>query len=279
MHSPHLAPERFENAAIPSAERPLFYTAKGNCTPHGPISGLQPALDERVPSRNLSCRSNLWSRVSLGLICWFGLLSVFGSAYAGPTRYVTDEFTITLRSGAGNQYRILKLLPTGTPVEVLEAGNGWTRVDAGNGRRGWVPSQYLISQPPAADRLQRVSTELAQMHVQDSHIKQQMAESQQQLAQAHNRIQALSSERARLIQQLDEAREGFKLATENKQLKKQVIDLERRLQDLAHETERLSERSRQDWFLVGAGVLLAGILVGIIMTRIRWRRRSSWADL
>lgn len=202
-----------------------------------------------------------------------------GSAAAGSTHYVTDEFTITLRSGAGNQYRILKLLPTGTAVEVLEAGNGWTRVATDNDQQGWVPSQYLISQPPAAARLQQISAELAQMHARDSQIKQQMDGSQQQLAQARDHIQQLSGERDRLIEQLNESREGVDLATENKQLKKQIIDLKRRLQDLVNEAERLADRSRQDWFLVGAGVLLAGMLAGIIMTRIRWRRRSSWEDL
>lgn len=222
---------------------------------------------------------NLWFRASLGLICWLALLGVVSSAQAGPTRYVTDQFTITLRSGAGNEYRILKLLPTGTAAEVLEAGDDWSRVTVGNNQQGWVRSQYLITQPPAAKRLQQISAELAQMQAQDSQIKQQMQGTQQHLAQARERIQQLSSERDQLTQQLGESREGFNLATENKQLKKQVIDFKRRFQDLANETERLSDRSRQDWFLVGASVVLAGMLVGIIMTRIRWRRRSSWGDL
>lgn len=218
-------------------------------------------------------------RASLGLICWPALIGLAGGAHAGPTRYVTDEFTITLRSGAGNQYRILKLLPTGTAVEVLKTDNDWTRVDAGNGRQGWVPSQYLISQPPAAQRLQQISAELAQVQAQNNQIKQQMQETQQQLVQAHERIQQLSGEHDRLTQQLGESHEGLNLVAENKQLKKQVIDFKRRFQSLANETERLSERSRQDWFLVGAGVLLAGMLAGIVITRIRWRRRSSWGDL
>ncbi|MCO6441961.1 MAG: TIGR04211 family SH3 domain-containing protein [Nitrococcus mobilis] len=264
MHSPHHVPGRFENAATPAPAQALFYTARGGCA----------ALTEPVRRSKKPC-----SRTSLGAVFWLGLLGVLGSAYAGPTRYVTDEFTITLRSGAGNQYRILKLLPTGTAVEVLERGEGWTRVDTAEGQEGWVSSQYLISHPPAAQRLRQLSAELAQRQAQDGQIKQQMEKTQQQLAQARERVRELSSERARLTQRLDASREGFNLATENKQLKKQVIDLERRLQDLANETERLADRSRQDWFLVGSGVLLAGMLVGIIMTRIRWRRRSSWGDL
>ena len=219
------------------------------------------------------------SRLALGLVWWLGLWAVMGNAQAGPTRYVTDEFTITLRSGGGNQYRILRLLPTGTALEVLERDTGWARVETAKGRQGWVPAQYLISRPPAAQRLEQVSAKLAQLQAQDGQLEQKMEQTQQRLAQARERVDKLASARDRLTQQLDESREGLHLATENKQLKKQIIDLKRRLQDLANETERLSDRSRQDWFLVGAAVLFAGMLVGITVTRIRWRRRSSWGDL
>lgn len=280
MLSLHVAPERFKNAEILSIDTAdlQFRSAWGEQTPPRPIRTLRDAPID-VSVHGGGCRRNLWLGSCLALICWLGVLGGIGIAHAGPTRYVTDEFKITLRSGAGKQYRILDLLPTGTSVEVLSTENGWTQVSTGNGRQGWVPSQYLIGHPPAADRLQQVSTELAKMHAQDNQTRQQLETSQQQLAQARNDIQQLSSQRGKLTQQLDEARDGLELATENKQLKKQVIDLRRRLQDLANETERLSDRSRQDWFLVGAGVLFAGMLVGIIMTRIRWRRRSSWGDL
>lgn len=281
MHnSLHVAPERFKTAGILSIDTTdlQFHTAGGGRSPPPPVRTLDDASVGTFVHGG-SCRRNLWLGSCLALICWLGVLGGISIAYAGSTRYVTDVFKITLRSGAGKQYRILDLLPTGTSVEVLSADNGWTQVSTGDGRQGWVPSQYLIGHPPAADRLQQVSTELAKVHAQDNQTRQQLEASQQQLAQARNDIRQLSSQRERLTQQLDEAHNGLKLATENKQLRKQVIDLKRHLQDLANETERLSDRSRQDWFLVGAGVLFAGMLVGIIMTRIRWRRRSSWGDL
>lgn len=281
VHTPHFAPRHFENAAIPSAARPLFYTASSR-------QRFQRRLPDSYPARLTGCVSGaragrrckkFLSSLARGLIWWLGLWAVMASAQAGPTRYVTDEFTITLRSGAGNQYRILQLLPTGTSVEVVETDSGWTRVETAKGRQGWVSSQYLISRPPAAQRLEQVSTKLAQLQAQDGQLEQRMEQTQQQLVQARERVNKLTSARDRLIRQLDESREGLQLANENKQLKKQIIDLKRRLQDLANETERLSDRSRQDWFLVGAAVLFAGMLVGITVTRIRWRRRSSWGDL
>lgn len=42
------------------------------------------------------------------------------------------------------------------------------------------------------------------------------------------------------------------------------------------EIDQVRSGSSRDWFFAGAGVLLAGILVGLIAPRLRRRRRSSW---
>ncbi len=207
------------------------------------------------------------------------LLLTVASASFAATRYVTDEFRINLRSGPGNGYRITELLTTGTPLELLDSRDGWTQVRAPGGQTGWVPSQYLSSERPAAERLDEVAAELETVRQRNQALSEELAQTEQALQQANGRIDSLSGSREELSQKLDAARQGLELSEENKRLKKQVIDLERRIQDLVNETERLSDRSRQDWFLVGAGVLFAGMIVGIIITRIRWRRRSSWGDL
>ena len=77
---------------------------------------------------------------------------------------------------------------------------------------------------------------------------------------------------------MERAEQGLDLYDENEELKKEVIDLQRTIQDLEHERERLRERDDQRWFIVGASVLGAGILAGLILPRIRWRRRSSWGS-
>ncbi|MGD8711810.1 MAG: hypothetical protein PVG50_03130, partial [Thiohalophilus sp.] len=50
-------------------------------------------------------------------------------ANAAQYQYVSDQLIITLRNGKGNTYQILKTLPTGTRLEVLETTDeGYTRV-------------------------------------------------------------------------------------------------------------------------------------------------------
>ena len=202
-----------------------------------------------------------------------GMLVVAGSwvlagaltpAAAQTTAYVTDALEITLRSGQGNDYRIIRLLRSGAELEVLQRGETWTRVRAGDDT-GWVRSLYLQPEPVAAVRLERASERLERLNAELEALRTANRE--------------LESDNQRMSQRLQEADEGLRLADENKALRKQVIDLERRVQDLARESERMADRERQDWFIAGAGVIVFGMLLGILVTRIRWRKRTSWGDL
>ncbi len=59
--------------------------------------------------------------------CSFLFLLMVSSAYA-ETRYISDQLIVTVRSGKGNQYKILETLPTSTPVEVLEEDKTYVKV-------------------------------------------------------------------------------------------------------------------------------------------------------
>ena len=54
------------------------------------------------------------------------------------------------------------------------------------------------------------------------------------------------------------------------------MSLERELQTVQQENEGLKDRTARDWFMVGAAVVLLGIIVGLIIPRIRWRKKSNW---
>lgn len=216
-------------------------------------------------------------RQFLVVLCLVGVTG--GIAGAQTINWVTDEWRINLRSGAGSEFRILQVLETGDSVEVVERGDGWTRVRVGDGTVGWVPSQYLMNRPAAASRLESMAESLEETRERTGTLEIQLEQARSALEVTQSEIESLAAERTRLSQQLDAARDGLELSEENNRLKKEAIDLQRRIQDLESETSRLADRSRQDWFVVGAGVLFAGMLVGIIVTRIRWRRRSSWGQL
>lgn len=207
-----------------------------------------------------------------------GLGGGLGTAHAQTAAYVSDNLEITLRSGQGNDYRILRMLPSGTEVQVLERGTEWTRVQAGN-QQGWVRSVFLQEQPGAAERLARATDRLALLSERNQSLSDTVAELESTVAVLSEHARELEQDNHRMQLRLQEAAEGLALADENQALRKDLIDLERETQDLRQEVIRMADRSRQDWFLAGAGVIAAGMLIGILMTRIRWHRRTSWSEL
>src|SRR5919106_5021527 len=62
------------------------------------------------------------------------------------TMYVTDTFEIVVRSekNTGTGRNIIRLLPTGTQVEVLEMDDSWATIQLSDGRTGYTEKRYLI---------------------------------------------------------------------------------------------------------------------------------------
>jgi SH3 domain protein len=47
---------------------------------------------------------------------------------------------------------------------------------------------------------------------------------------------------------------------------------------LTDENATLKDSTRMDWFIRGAAVSLVAFLIGILMTRIRWKKQESWGS-
>ncbi len=56
---------------------------------------------------------------------------------------------------------------------------------------------------------------------------------------------------------------------QNESLRQKLIDRERQVEQLTAENAALSGRSSQNWFIVGAGVLFGGIVIGLIAPSLR----------
>lgn len=201
------------------------------------------------------------------------LLCLAATSVFGATRYVTDELRISLRSGAGNQYRIVRVLDSGMSLETLETQGEWTRVRAGD-ETGWVRSQYLSSQRIAAHRLEEAQASLAQTRERVDELETTLAETREQLSTARDQVEELSAQNADLESQLSDAAEGLELSEENTRLRESNEEFDQRIGELERELDQASHREQREWFAVGAGVLFAGLLSGLIVTRIPWRRRS-----
>jgi hypothetical protein len=74
------------------------------------------------------------------------------SLWAAEILYVNSEsLPLNVRSGPGTEYTILKRLPHGTQVTVLERWGLWARIALSEEpTAGWVLLRYLVPESPAA---------------------------------------------------------------------------------------------------------------------------------
>jgi SH3 domain protein len=181
------------------------------------------------------------------------------------------EVEVTLRRGQGTNYGIVRMIRSGTPVDVLEsdADSGYTRVRMPGGTEGWILTRYLMAEPATREEL-----------VASQQRVDRLTRENRELTGERNRLSseadALAEELARLKNLSTNA---LALEEANKRFEANAARDRKTVQNLKIENDRLSGTSTREWFLAGGGVLFFGLLLGLILPRIRWRRKRSWSDL
>jgi SH3 domain protein len=212
------------------------------------------------------------------------VLGLVSTAMA-ETRYVSDRLEIQMRTGKGTQFRILRMLPSGTALEILEVDqeNGYSRVRTPSGVEGWVLSRFLMQGRAARDRLADAEKKLARLELENRKLSASLEDLQKTKGSIDTEREQLVKENRKLSQELEEIRRAASSAlaidAENKELKSRIVAYERQAQSLQQENEGLKDRTARDWFMVGAGVVILGMIIGLIIPRIRWRKKSSWDSL
>ncbi|WP_045224824.1 TIGR04211 family SH3 domain-containing protein [Methyloterricola oryzae] len=209
------------------------------------------------------------------------LLSGF-DAMAAEKIYVTDQLEVQLRTGQSLQHKIVKMVPSGSPVNLLqgETPQGYSLVALETGERGWILSRYLTTTPPARIQAEDSIRKAEVLEAENRNLKTQIAGLTAGKDAADRSNQDLSSETERLNSEIISIRQAsanaLQIQEERDQLQQKVINLERELETNRREMKALDDSNKQDWFLIGAGVLFGGIALGVILPRLSWRKRSSW---
>lgn len=220
----------------------------------------------------------------LSILCVSIPLLTIGSPVLAEDVWVTDQFEVMMRSGKGSTQRIVRQLKSGTRLERMDADNeaGYTQVRTGTGQEGWVLSRYLRSSPTAQLQLPAAQQKLERSESQRRELQQQLDQvrkEKQALQRELNDVQSTSRSQQNQLSRITKLSSNTILVDEeNQQLKQQLADSEQQIVVLTNENTRLSSRSDREWFLVGGAVLAIGLLLGLILPRISWRKKSSWSD-
>jgi SH3 domain protein len=202
---------------------------------------------------------------------------------AETTRYVSDELEITMRNGQGVKFAIRKMLSSGTKLDVIETDpTGYSKVRTSNGTEGWVLTRYLDNMPSSRDRLAASEQKIANLELEIAQYKSEIEALSSQNSDTGSQNLTLTETSQRLSKELENLRRtasnAVALDNESRLLKEGLQEKEHEAQLLIIENSALKDNNAKTWFLVGAAVLIAGLLLGLIIPRLRFQKKSSWGS-
>jgi len=210
--------------------------------------------------------------------------SLHATLVSAQTQYVSDQLEVTLRRGPTLSHAVLRMLKTGTPVEVLEvdAASGHTRVKTQSGVEGWILSRYLISEPTARMQLEKMLKDSNHAAGNDQSVVSQLKTIHSQYDNANKRIAQLEGQNKQLEQQLASIKQTaanvLAVDEENKKMRHKLAASEERLNALQMENVELQSDKNKDWFFAGALVLVGGVVLGLIAPHLGRKRNSRYGD-
>lgn len=203
------------------------------------------------------------------------------TSIAETTRYVSDELEITMRTGQGVKFGIRKMLLSGTKLNVIETDPaGYSKVRTSKGVTGWVLTRYLSNTPSSRNQLAASQQKVVNLELELAKYKEEIQALSSQNTSSGTENMSLKETSQRLSKELDDLRKtasnAVALNNENRQLKEKLQQIDNHIQSLTIENSSLKDSDAKNWFLVGAAVLFFGLLLGLIVPRLRMQKKDSW---
>ena len=181
----------------------------------------------------------LWCAGATAVVLFGGALIAPGSASAEQA-WVRGEIRLNLRTGPGNNYRIVHTLTTGDVVSVVNRAEKWIQIQLPDGKKGWIPTGYLQPDAPPTIKL---------------------AQLQEEVVELRGKLETVTAERE-------------SLASTNESLSGSDAEQESQIAELTRENARLKGGQRWPEWIAGAGVLCVGMILGAIWRGSGGRRAS-----
>ena len=221
--------------------------------------------------------------VKLGLF-YAVAITVSGNTLAATQKYITDEFEVTMRSGTSTANDILRLLKSGEGVSVLEEDLDtlYSFVELDDGKKGYILNRYLVSNRSSKYKLEQLEIKAAKQQEANAilqfEIKNLQTDLEKEQSDSGSAKAALLATESELTRVKNVSQNTLSIVDENSELKSIVDNLVKNNAILNKKNAALKDSSNMDWFIRGGGVALAAFVLGILITRIRWRKRESWGS-
>ncbi len=211
-------------------------------------------------------------------------ISLISTLSTAANLYISDELYVPVRKGQGNQFAILhKGLPSGTRVTLVQRDENWTQVTTSEGITGWIRNQFLNDRPPAkillasANRkIERLTESLDKLKEEKNSLSKSYSESESSLKETNDKASKIEEELSNLKAISASAVESHQRLQTVAQ-KMQLLQTENDV--LKSENESLRRSESTTFFLYGAFTVLLGVLLAIILPKLRSsKRHDGWIN-
>lgn len=218
----------------------------------------------------------------------FSLFLSFASMFAQAQErvgYVSDILYVPMRSGPGVEFRIVnKGVRSGTQLRVFENNEDstWTKVITAGGTEGWMRTQYVLSDRPAKLQLAEQTAALSELKRQNAKLKTENVTFKADNKNLLSGLGASDSRTVALERELNSLKERYAseidLDNEHRKLLEEHKLLRTNRDLLVAENEGLKSDKTLSYMFYGAGLLILGMLLSIILPLLKPKRRhSDWA--
>jgi|JFJP01.1.fsa_nt_gi SH3 domain protein len=214
-------------------------------------------------------------------LAFFFLLLLSSGFVSAKTVYVTDNMTVNVKADDSDDSAILSTVTSGTPLILLskKRSSEYAKIRLASGDVGYVLKSYLNEEPVNKFYLEKTNQELAKLKQEHAQVQAELAAIKK--AGSNAITEALVKERNKLVIQLDELRlisaDAVEVRKQRDSLQENFIKLNKELEQLKLEKQTLETSSNQDWFMYGGLLSLFGVLLGYILPKLSWRRKShNW---
>ena len=214
------------------------------------------------------------------------MLFVAGTVQARDIRYVSDKQYIPLRSGAGNEYRIVhRGIPSGTKLEVARVSSDgvWAEITTERGTTGWIRSQYLMKDLPAQNKVDAAVARAEQLAERNAALTAQLEQLQGERGELLDKVTETDTQLGSVSEELAQLKQisgkAVQLDVDNRRLVVETETLRSEVEMLESENQRLQDKLRSEDFMNGAMAVLLGVIITLVVPRLwpKRRRSSSWA--
>lgn len=216
------------------------------------------------------------------LFCMLLLTLMTTTSYAAvEKRYVSDQLWLQLRSGPGNEFRIIKTLSSGSHLIFIEEteSKNYAKVKTSKGIEGWVLTQFLVNEPVAKEKLIFSQRKLKKVQTELDTLKQQTDLLAKEKTTLSGDRSSLSREKKDLEKKLkritDISANALQLDSKNIKLTKRNQELEIQLETLTVDNTRLKDDKERTFMIIGGALIILGIILGLAIPAMRGGRKSG----